>query len=179
MARRIILIVVFGGVFITAFSQILERKKMFGSVNLGTGPPYGLIGLTTEVGFSRYGVNFGFGMAQYYPFIATGGMNYYFYPVRQIHQIRARTGLHFGTIEHETKKALWPFFSLGMEYWFRNYATFNLDLNMPFKEGFYAVSPSLGIGYNLTTKIQNPQKNKKSEQESDKEGKRKAPKATF
>lgn len=179
MIRWLVLVFIFLGSFSSGFSQIIERKRMFGSVNVGTGPPYGLIGANTEIGFSRYGINLGTGMAKYYPFIIVGGMNYYFYPARRIHQIRGRCGVHFGTIEHDNEnKALWPFFALGMEYWFRNYFTFNLDFNMPFKDGFYAARPSLGVGYNFTAAIQNS-KSKKSEKEDDKVGKRKAPKATF
>ncbi|MBL4655171.1 MAG: hypothetical protein JKY33_05050, partial [Bacteroidia bacterium] len=125
-------------------AQRLDEKQLFGSANIGSGPSYGIIGLNTELGYYRVSLNLGIGMAYWAPFTVVGGLNYYYYFVRNYPLVRGRTGLHYGIIESEGEFTRGVFIATGFEYWFRNFITFNIDFSIPFVKDYYAVAPSLG-----------------------------------
>lgn len=174
LKKNITVIVVLLILSYAGFSQKLKRNHLFGSANIGSGPPYGIIGGSIEMGYYRYSLHMGVGMAEYTPFAVTGGVKYYYYFFKRIKSLRGRSGILFGTIEHETKTALSALILSGFEYWFKNYITFNMDLSFPFKKDFYFTMLSLGVGYNITTQIQHV-RNKKD----DKIKVKKVPKPTF
>lgn len=177
--KNIVIIVVLLSLSSSVFSQKLKKERLFGSANIGSGPIYGLIGSSIEIGYFRYSLHFGAGMAQYMPFTFVGGVNSYFYPFKRVKSVRGRAGVHFGTIEHETSTALWPFFTGGFEYWFRNYFTFNVDLSFPFKKDYYVMMPSLGVGYNITAQLQQAGNKIEEKRKDSKSSKKKVPKPTF
>ncbi|MBL4716293.1 MAG: hypothetical protein COC01_00560 [Bacteroidetes bacterium] len=158
-------------------AQRLDERQLFGSASLGTGAKYGIIGLNTEMGYHRFGLNFGLGKGVRAKVAVVGGFNFYYYFIRNYPLFRGRTGLHFGTIEREGDITVGPFVATGFEYWFRNYLTFNIDFSVPFVKDYYAVSPSLGVGYNITSNLQNSKVLRGAKREDKKASKK--PKPTF